>query len=54
LNIDNFQELDRVTSEVESGKYKNVKVGMRVNPQVGLGSIQEMSTSGSDTFDTLF
>ena len=48
MNVDNFQELDRVSSEVDSGKYKNVKVGIRVNPQVGLGTIKEMSTSGTN------
>jgi len=46
LNIDNFQELKRVTDEVATGKYKDVNVGVRINPQVGLGTIKEMSTSG--------
>jgi diaminopimelate decarboxylase len=46
FNIDNFQELKRVKDEVATGKYKDLNVGIRVNPQVGLGTIKEMSTSG--------
>jgi diaminopimelate decarboxylase len=46
FNIDNFQELARVTEEVNTGKYTSINVGLRVNPQVGLGTIKEMSTSG--------
>jgi len=46
LNLDNMQEFEIVKQMVETGNYKTVNIGMRVNPQVGLGTIKEMSTSG--------
>lgn len=45
LNIDNFQELERVDElhiDVDSAS----PVGLRINPQVGVGAIAEMSTAG--------
>jgi len=30
---------------VDSGKYQDVSVGMRVNPQVGAGDMVELSTA---------
>jgi len=47
LNLDNYQELDRVTQLIQDGNYQNVKVGLRINPQVGAGKIKEMGTSGA-------
>jgi len=46
VNADNFQELDRVTKLISENNYSNVRFGLRINPQVGVGSIKEMSTSG--------
>ena len=44
LNIDNFQELERVRDLIGSGSSAS-RVGIRVNPQVGGGSIGPMSTA---------
>lgn len=44
LNIDNFQELDRV-AEALSQRPSNSTIGIRINPQVGGGSIAAMSTA---------
>lgn len=48
LNLDNLQELKHVDDLVkEKGKnYPPLKVGLRINPQVGFGSIKEFSTAG--------
>lgn len=46
LNADNLQELDTITELVSANKYSNLNVGIRVNPQVGVGAIKEMSTGG--------
>lgn len=44
LNIDNFQEFDRVAAAVaKSGA--NSRIGFRLNPQTGAGSIAAMSTA---------
>ena len=43
LNIDNFEELERVDRLVADGAAA-VRVGVRINPQVGIGSIEAMST----------
>ena len=48
LNIDNFEELERVDRLVADGTAA-VRVGVRINPQVGLGSIEAMSTAGRTT-----
>jgi diaminopimelate decarboxylase len=48
LNIDNFEELARVDSLVADGRAAR-RVGVRVNPQVGVGSIEAMSTAGRTT-----
>jgi diaminopimelate decarboxylase len=44
LNIDNFQEFDRVREILESSA-SDSRVGFRINPQVGSGSINAMSTA---------
>ncbi|MBW8806277.1 MAG: diaminopimelate decarboxylase [Catenulisporales bacterium] len=48
LNIDNFEELERVDRLVADG-FPAVRVGVRINPQVGIGSIEAMSTAGQTT-----
>eukprot|EP01119_Soliformovum_irregulare_P012336 TRINITY_DN3194_c0_g1_i1.p1 TRINITY_DN3194_c0_g1~~TRINITY_DN3194_c0_g1_i1.p1 ORF type:complete len:439 (+),score=120.11 TRINITY_DN3194_c0_g1_i1:28-1344(+) len=47
LNLDNAQEIERVGELVNKNHYSNVKVGLRVNPQIGEGQIKEMSTAGA-------
>ena len=44
LNIDNFQEFERVRSIVSEGA-SNSRIGFRINPQVGAGAITAMSTA---------
>ena len=44
LNIDNFQEFDRVRSLL-SRKSSSSRIGFRLNPQVGSGAIGAMSTA---------
>jgi len=44
LNIDNFQEFDRVQTLFNAGP-SNSRVGFRINPQVGAGRISAMSTA---------
>jgi diaminopimelate decarboxylase len=44
LNIDNFQEFERVRTELEARPSTSV-VGFRINPQVGVGTIAAMSTA---------
>jgi diaminopimelate decarboxylase len=44
LNIDNFQEFERVRSIVREGA-SNSRIGFRINPQVGAGAIAAMSTA---------
>jgi diaminopimelate decarboxylase len=46
LNIDNFQEYERVQSLL-SGIDSTSGIGFRINPQVGAGSITAMSTATS-------
>lgn len=45
VNIDNFQELDRVR-DLLAGHAPKGGIGLRVNPQVGLGSIAATSVAG--------
>lgn len=45
LNIDNFQEFDRVKELLATGQYKDTLIGIRVNPQVGGGKIEALSTA---------
>eukprot|EP01116_Phalansterium_solitarium_P024929 TRINITY_DN9290_c0_g1_i1.p1 TRINITY_DN9290_c0_g1~~TRINITY_DN9290_c0_g1_i1.p1 ORF type:complete len:408 (+),score=118.31 TRINITY_DN9290_c0_g1_i1:51-1274(+) len=47
VNLDNFQELDRVTEMVASNSYETLNVGLRINPQIGFGAIKEFSTAGA-------
>ena len=44
LNIDNFQEFERVAGLVDATNC-NADIGFRINPQVGSGSIGAMSTA---------
>lgn len=47
LNADNFQELERIDAfmaRAEAGTHSDI--GVRINPQTGLGGIEAMSTSG--------
>lgn len=44
LNIDNFQELARVDAWLAKGTSRSI-IGLRINPQVGTGSIAAMSTA---------
>ena len=55
LNLDNFSELERVKNEVARGKKRKAKsekrkaklsIGIRINPQVGEGTIAESSVAG--------
>ena len=48
LNVDNFEELERVDRLVAGGLPAR-RVGVRINPQVGIGSIEAMSTAGRTT-----
>lgn len=45
LNADNFQELDRIDAYL-AGACSASDLGVRVNPQIGLGGIEAMSTAG--------
>jgi diaminopimelate decarboxylase len=44
LNIDNFQEFERVRNLVEASPSAS-RIGFRINPQVGSGTIAAMSTA---------
>jgi diaminopimelate decarboxylase len=44
LNIDNFQEFDRIRQKVERRPSES-RLGFRINPQVGAGRIGAMSTA---------
>lgn len=44
LNIDNFQELERVRKIIDESGSES-EVGIRINPQIGAGSIAAMSTA---------
>lgn len=46
LNIDNFQELDRVR-QILKEKPTQSEIGIRLNPQVGAGAIAAMSTASA-------
>lgn len=44
LNVDNWQELARVDAWLAKGKSTSI-IGIRINPQVGIGAIAAMSTA---------
>lgn len=44
LNIDNFQELERVGKIIDESGSES-EIGIRINPQIGAGSIPAMSTA---------
>lgn len=47
LNADNFQEVERIDAFMaRAGTETRSDIGIRVNPQVGFGGIEAMSTSG--------
>ncbi|WP_042370688.1 diaminopimelate decarboxylase [Streptacidiphilus neutrinimicus] len=48
VNVDNFEELERVDKLIDAAA-PDPRVGVRINPQVGLGSIEAMSTAGRTT-----
>ncbi|NUR31882.1 MAG: diaminopimelate decarboxylase [Catenulispora sp.] len=48
LNVDNFEELERVDRLIAGGLPAR-RIGVRINPQVGIGSIEAMSTAGQTT-----
>lgn len=43
LNLDNFSELERVKKEISTS---NSTIGIRINPQIGEGTIRESSVAG--------
>jgi diaminopimelate decarboxylase len=45
LNIDNFQELERVDAAMREQGGSDAVIGIRINPQVGVGTIAAMSTA---------
>ncbi|WP_377267130.1 diaminopimelate decarboxylase [Peterkaempfera sp. SMS 1(5)a] len=45
VNIDNFEELTRV-DELQAARPSTSRLGVRLNPQVGTGAIEAMSTAG--------
>lgn len=45
LNLDNFQELEKVNDILKEEHFEHVDIGIRVNPQLGAGKIKEMGTS---------
>lgn len=47
LNADNFQELARIQRILGNAARPDSLIGLRVNPQVGLGSIGMLSVSGN-------
>jgi diaminopimelate decarboxylase len=44
VNVDNFQELEVIT-ELLQNKPSSSSIGLRVNPQIGAGSVAMSSTS---------
>jgi len=48
LNIDNFQEFERVGSLLRARQSES-RIGFRINPQVGAGNIDAMSTATSSS-----
>lgn len=48
VNLDNFEELERVDRLIGRTP-SEPRIGIRINPQVGLGSIKAMSTAGPTT-----
>jgi diaminopimelate decarboxylase len=52
VNVDGFQELERVDAFMRragAGANTASQIGVRINPQVGLGGIEAMSTAGDHT-----
>jgi len=45
INIDNFDELDRVATYYESKKRVSADIGVRINPLVGSGENKQLSVS---------
>ena len=49
INCDNFDELERVAFLIERGSYDAIQVGLRINPLLGLGTIEALSVSTTDS-----
>jgi len=49
LNLDNFSELERVKNKLSGGvmRDKSCSIGLRINPQIGEGTILESSVAGN-------
>lgn len=47
LNADNLDELERVEAALRTGSKSTSLIGLRINPQVGQGSIGMLSVAGS-------
>jgi diaminopimelate decarboxylase len=45
INVDSFQELERIVSLKQHIESKSI-IGLRINPQVGVGTIQSTSVAG--------
>ncbi|MEC5182484.1 diaminopimelate decarboxylase [Arthrobacter sp. CG_A4] len=48
INIDNFQELERIQT-LRAATPSTSSLGIRINPQVGVGGIAAMSTAGASS-----
>ena len=46
LNADSFRELERIDEAIGSGASTRSLIGLRINPQIGMGTIGMLSVSG--------
>lgn len=50
INADNFQELDRIDAILKRESLPSLpNIGVRINPQVGVGDIEAVSTAGAQS-----
>ena len=47
INIDNLSELNRIKGLIENNSLSQPSIGLRVNPQIGTGTIKSMSAGGT-------